>query len=90
MRSRVSTPRDGRRAVGLARIERGPYPDPTDQTGKRVWVDLRATEALPQPVTLATLKANPAFANSPLLRMSRLSVVPRTAQQYDEILRLGR
>jgi predicted RNA-binding protein with PUA-like domain len=78
-----------RRAVGLARVERGPYPDPTDPAGKRVWVDLRATEPLAKPVSLATLRASPSFADSPLLRMSRLSVVPLTRTQYDDILNLG-
>ena len=48
-----------RQAVGLARVERGPYPDPTDGKGKRVWIDLRATEPLARAVSLAALKASP-------------------------------
>ena len=79
-----------RRAIGLATVERGPYPDPTDAAGKRVWVDLRAGHPLATPVGLATLKANPLFDGSPLVRMSRLSVVPLTEAQHAEILRLGR
>lgn len=78
-----------RAAVGLARVERGPYPDPSDPHGRRVLVDVRAEGELAQPVALAALKASPTFANSPLVRNSRLSVVPLTAAQYEEIVRLG-
>ena len=81
---------DERQAVGLARVERGPYPDPTDPQGKRVWIDIRATERLPRAVSLAVLKTSPAFADSPLLRMSRLSVVPLTAEQFYVLVDLAR
>jgi predicted RNA-binding protein with PUA-like domain len=81
---------DERRAVGLACVERGPYPDPTDPQGKRVWIDVRATEALPRAVPLSALKSSPTFAESPLLRMSRLSVVPLTAEQFRALLDLAR
>jgi len=70
-----------RRAVGLARVERAPYPDPADPTGKAVLVDVRAGERLARPVSLEQLKALPIFAESPLLRIGRLSVVPLTAEQ---------
>lgn len=78
-----------RAAVGLAAVERSPYPDPTDPAGKRVWVDLRAGDPLPRAVSLAELKAEPAFAESPLLRMSRLSVMPLTDEQMATITRLA-
>jgi predicted RNA-binding protein with PUA-like domain len=77
-------------AVGLAKVVRGPYPDPTDDAGKRVWVDVRADRALPHMVSLADLKADPAFADSPLIRQSRLSVVPLDAAQLAAIRRLAR
>jgi predicted RNA-binding protein with PUA-like domain len=79
-----------RLAVGLARVERGAYPDPTDPAGKRVWVDLRPVAPLDRPISLAALKAHPAFADSPLVRMSRLSVVPLTRSQYDALLELSK
>ncbi|MCC6178654.1 MAG: EVE domain-containing protein [Chloroflexi bacterium] len=78
-----------RAAVGLARVVRAGYPDPTDPAGKRVWVDLRAEHRLGQPVPLAALKAEPSFAESPLVRMARLSVVPLTDEQLATIERLG-
>ena len=76
-------------AVGLAKVVKGPYPDPTDETGRRVWVDIKAVKRLKQPVTLADLKADPWFATSPLVRQSRLSVVPLDASQLATIERLG-
>ena len=78
-----------RAAVGLARVARDPYPDPTDATGRRVWVDVRAERRLARPVALAELKADASFAGSPLVRMSRLSVLPLEPEQLATIERLG-
>jgi predicted RNA-binding protein with PUA-like domain len=77
-------------AIGLGRVVRGPYPDPTDTAGKRVWVDIGAGRRLDRPVTLAEMKAAPVFATSPLVRQSRLSVVPQDDAQMAEIERLSR
>ncbi|TAK25799.1 MAG: EVE domain-containing protein [Chloroflexota bacterium] len=74
---------DERRAIGLAEIVRAPYADPTDPTGRRVWVDLRATGELPRPVGLVDIKAMPIFATSPLVTIGRLSVVPLTSEQFE-------
>jgi predicted RNA-binding protein with PUA-like domain len=79
-----------RAAVGLANVERAPYSDPADPSGKRVLVDVKATQALVHPVSLSALRASSAFADSPLLRLPRLSVVPLTKPQYDELLELSR
>jgi predicted RNA-binding protein with PUA-like domain len=76
-------------AVGLAEVVKEPYPDPTDDAGKRVWVDIRARKALPRPVPLAELKADPAFADSLLVRQSRLSVVRLDDDQLATIERLA-
>ena len=78
-----------RAAVGLANVAGEPYPDPSDPAGKRVLVDLRAERPLARPVSLAALKAEPAFAESPLVRMSRLSVVTLEPEQLALIERLG-
>jgi predicted RNA-binding protein with PUA-like domain len=77
-------------AVGLARVARGPYPDPGDPTGKRVAVDLAAADRLSIPVPLEELRAEKAFAGSPLVRQARLSVLPLTSAQEKAVRRLGR
>ena len=71
-----------RQAVGLATVTTEPYPDPEAGDARLTVVDVRAGRGLARPVPLADLKANPLFADSPLLRISRLSVVPLTAEQY--------
>lgn len=76
-------------AVGLATVRRAAYPDPAGGPGG-VAVDLKAGARLAAPVTLAALKAEKAFAGSPLLTQGRLSVVPVTAAQWKALLRLGR
>jgi predicted RNA-binding protein with PUA-like domain len=68
--------------VGRAEVLRAAYPDPKRPQEERiVVVDLRAKERLKTPVTLAELKGDPAFKDSPLLRQGRLSVVPLTEAQ---------
>ena len=78
---------DERRCVGLARISKPAYADPRND--KLVVVDLEARDALATPVTLAALKADPAFADSPLVRQGRLSFVPLTDAQLASILALA-
>jgi len=65
--------------VGEAEVVRAAYPDP--KAGKLVVVDLKAVKRLKSAVTLADLKAESAFEESPLVRQGRLSVVPITAAQ---------
>jgi predicted RNA-binding protein with PUA-like domain len=76
-------------AIGLARVTREPYPDPSDPAGKRVWVDITVDRPLARPVTLAEMKADPAFATSLLVRQSRLSVVALDEAQLAMIERLA-
>lgn len=78
---------DVRSAVGLADIITAPYVDPEGDSEKLAVVDVRAVRRLKQPVDLATIKANPLFADSPLVRISRLSVVPLTAEQFRTLTR---
>src|SRR6266542_1274183 len=77
---------DQRQAVGLAEITSAPYPDPQAGDPKLVVVDLRPRRQLPQPVTLAAVKAAPAFADFALVRQGRLSVVPVTPEQWGKLL----
>ncbi|HET6146280.1 MAG TPA: EVE domain-containing protein [Polyangia bacterium] len=78
---------DEKRCVGLAEILKPAYTDPGND--KLVVVDLKAGAALARPVTLAAIKAEPAFADSPLVRQGRLSFVPLTPPQIARILTLG-
>jgi predicted RNA-binding protein with PUA-like domain len=78
-----------RAAIGLATVVRGAYPDPDDSTGRACLVDVRADALLPRPVPLATLRTDPRFADSPLIRQSRLSVVPLTDEQWAALLARG-
>jgi predicted RNA-binding protein with PUA-like domain len=78
-----------RQAVGLAEITSAPYPDPQAGDPKLVVVDLRPLRQLPQPVTLAAVKADPVFADFALVREGRLSVVPATDAQWARLLRMA-
>lgn len=81
---------DEKAAVGLAEVVREAYPDPKKKNEKLVVVELRAGKPLARPVTLAEIKAHPAFAQSPLVRQGRLSVVPLTAAQSKALESLAR
>jgi predicted RNA-binding protein with PUA-like domain len=78
---------DEKALVGLARIASDPYPDPKDD--KLTVVDVEAGERLPTPVTLATVKADPAFAQLGLVRMSRLSVIPVPPDLWKRLLAMA-
>jgi predicted RNA-binding protein with PUA-like domain len=77
---------DEKALVGLARIASDPYPDPKAGDPKLTVVEIEAGERLPRPVTLAAVKADPAFAELGLVRMSRLSVIPVPADQWTRLL----
>ena len=76
--------------VGLATVSREAFPDPTAGEGDWSAVELRPREALPNPVSLSAMRDDPKLGKLPLLRQSRLSVVPVTKTEYDQILRLAR
>ena len=75
--------------VGIARATSDPYPDPKDASGKLVVVDVAPVQALKRPVTLAEIKASKAFADFPLTRLPRLSVMPVTDAEWKEIERMS-
>jgi predicted RNA-binding protein with PUA-like domain len=68
--------------VGVAKVASAPRPDPQDQDGKLFVVDLVPVRALARPVTLASVKAVKDFADFPLVRLPRLSVMPVTDEQW--------
>ncbi len=78
-----------KRAVGIAEVVRSAYPDPTTSDGGLVCVDVRAVSPLPAPVPLEALKLEPAFAGSALLRQGRLSVVPLSPAEWQEMAQLA-
>jgi predicted RNA-binding protein with PUA-like domain len=76
---------DEKAVVGTALVARAAYPDPKAKDPRLVVVDLTPGGRLPRPITLAEIKQLPAFADSPLLRQGRLSVVPLTKEQWNEL-----
>jgi predicted RNA-binding protein with PUA-like domain len=79
----------GKEAVGLCRISREAYPDPTDESGQWVAVSVQPIRKLARPVTLAEMKAEPALSEFQLIRQSRLSVVPVRDEEWATILRMA-
>jgi predicted RNA-binding protein with PUA-like domain len=71
--------------VAVAKATSDPYPDPADKSGKLHAIDLAPVKRLPRPVTLAEIKADKAFASFPLVRMSRLSVMPVSDDEWGRI-----
>ena len=80
---------EGKEIVGVAEVVKTAYPDPTDKAGKMVTVDLKAVEPLETPVTLAAIKAVPAFKEFRLVRESRLSVVPVSDDHWKLITKMS-
>lgn len=79
----------GKEIVGIVEVARTAYPDPTDETGRWVCVDMKAVGPVPKPVTLATIKETPALAEIGLIRQSRLSVMPIGAEHWALLCRMG-
>ena len=75
----------GKEVVGLAKVAKEAYSDPTAKEGDWSSVDLVPVRPLKQPVTLAQIKATPSLADLPLLKQSRLSVMPLTKAQFDRL-----
>ena len=79
----------GKAVVGTARVVREAYRDPTAEDGEWSCVDLAPRHALPVPVTLEKIKAEPALRDIALLRQSRLSVMPLTPAEAKMLRKLG-
>jgi predicted RNA-binding protein with PUA-like domain len=74
--------------VGIAKVIKEGYPDPTDKDW--VAVDIAPVEALKKPVSLAQMKAEKKLVSMGLIRIGRLSVSPVTKQEYDIIIKMSR
>ena len=81
---------EGKEVVGVAKITKTAYQDPTTDDERWVVVDLVPVKALGESVTLAEIKANTALAKIPLVTQSRLSVMPIDKKSFDRILRMGK
>ena len=75
--------------VGVMKALAPAYPDPADTSGKLYAVDVAPVKKLPQPVTLASIKADNAFAGFALVRMSRLSVMPVNEAEWARIEKMA-
>ena len=80
---------DEKQVVGIVEVIREAYPDPTDEAGTFVVVDVKAVKPLPKPVTLAAIKADKRLKNMVLVNQSRLSVQPVTAEEWKIVCGLG-
>jgi predicted RNA-binding protein with PUA-like domain len=79
----------GKEIVGIVKVVREAYPDPTAESGDWVCVDMQAVKPFVTPVSLATLKADAKFHDLALVRLSRLSVAPVSAAHWRMICQLG-
>jgi predicted RNA-binding protein with PUA-like domain len=80
----------GKEVVGIAKVTKESYPDPTADDDTWVVVEVDPVVAFKEPVTLAQIKADPALASIALIRRSRLSVVPIEKAEFQHILKLGK
>jgi predicted RNA-binding protein with PUA-like domain len=81
---------DEKSIVGIVEVVREAYPDPTAKAGEPwVVVDLKAVAPLPHPVTLADIKAEPRLKDMALVKLSRLSVQPVTADEWKRVCKMG-
>jgi predicted RNA-binding protein with PUA-like domain len=78
-----------KQVVGIARVEKESYPDPTAKEGDWSCVDLVPVKALKNPVTLETLKSDKILKEMLLVRHSRLSVTPLNEVQFKRLLELS-
>jgi len=79
----------GLEIVGVARVIREYYPDPTTEDERWVVVDIEPEQALKNPVTLSEIKSDGNLKNISLIKQSRLSVMPVTKKEYEVILKKG-
>jgi predicted RNA-binding protein with PUA-like domain len=79
----------GKEIVGVVRVAREAYPDPSADSGDWVSVDMEAVGPMPRPITLVEIKATPELADFALVRMSRLSVMPVSPAHWKLLCKMG-
>ncbi|HVY12896.1 MAG TPA: EVE domain-containing protein, partial [Alphaproteobacteria bacterium] len=80
---------EGKEIVGIVDVAKEAYTDPTDKTGVFVAVDVQALKPLKNPVSLKAVKADALLKNMALAKLSRLSVLPVTAKEWERLLELA-
>jgi predicted RNA-binding protein with PUA-like domain len=80
---------EGKEIVGIAEVIKEAYPDPSDKTGKFVCVDIKADKPLKIPVTMVAIKADERLTDMALVKYSRLSVQPVTADEWKIVCKMG-
>ena len=80
---------EGKNVVGVAKVVREFYQDPTTDDANWVVVDLSPVESLKNPVSLEQIKAEESLKDISLVRQGRLSVMPLKAEEFDKILEMG-
>ncbi|WP_316823774.1 EVE domain-containing protein [Pedobacter miscanthi] len=80
---------EGKNVVGIAKVMREFYQDPTTDDANWVVVDLSPVESLKNPVSLEQIKAEPSLVDISLVRQGRLSVMPLKASEFDKILEMS-
>ncbi len=81
--------RQGLEIVGIMEVSEEQFPDPFDDTGRWIAVKVRPVRKLDKPVPLKEMKQNPKLANLAIIRQTRLSVAPVTAEEWKEILAMA-
>ena len=80
---------DQKAVVGVAKVAKAPYPDPSADEDQWVAVDIKPVKPLREPVPLAAIRVHPKLNNMLLVRQSRLSVMPVTKAEFETIVALG-
>ena len=78
-----------RSIVGIVKVVKEYYPDPTDNTDRFVVVDVKATKKLKKPVSLDQIKENNKLKDIALIKQSRLSVMPLKKTEWDIIMKMS-
>lgn len=76
--------------VAIAEVAKAAYPDPTADDDSWIAVDIKPVKGLSKPVSLADIRANAKLRDLLLVRQSRLSVMPVSKEDFDEIVRMSR
>ena len=75
--------------IGIVEVVKESYPDPTDNSGKFVVVDVKTKSKIKKAISLEIIKKTAGLENIPLLKQSRLSVMPISKKEWDIIIKLS-